>query len=173
MIQKRLVLTSLLINPIKGFESFVNAQIKNGLVPPESFLAPVLVTVSLLWRDTMTKITLIKANICLGLAYSFRGSVHYHHGRKHGSMQAYLVLEKELRILHLGPEAARKRLSHTGVEPEHRRPQSPHFLQQGHTSSNNATPPNSVTPHGQVLRHTNLWGPNLFRPPHHPFCLLR
>jgi hypothetical protein len=29
-----------------------------------------------------------------GLAYSFRGSVHYHHGGKSGMMQADLVLEK-------------------------------------------------------------------------------
>jgi hypothetical protein len=34
----------------------------------------------------------------LGLAYSFRGSVHYHHGRKHGSMQAGTVQE-ELEVL--------------------------------------------------------------------------
>jgi hypothetical protein len=33
----------------------------------------------------MTKATLIKENI--QVAYSFRGSVHYHHGRKHSSMQ--------------------------------------------------------------------------------------
>jgi hypothetical protein len=32
----------------------------------------------------MTKATLIKPNIPLKLAYSFRGSVHYHHGGKHG-----------------------------------------------------------------------------------------
>ena len=54
----------------------------------------------------MIKATLIKENISLGLAYSFRGSVHYHHGRKHGSMQADMVLEKELRVLHLDPQAA-------------------------------------------------------------------
>jgi hypothetical protein len=35
------------------------------------------------------------------MAYSFRGSVYYHHGRKHDNMQADMVLEKELRILHL------------------------------------------------------------------------
>jgi hypothetical protein len=38
----------------------------------------------------------------LGLVYRFRGLVHYHHGRKHGRVQADMVLEKELRILHLG-----------------------------------------------------------------------
>jgi hypothetical protein len=46
----------------------------------------------------MTSATLIKENISLGLAYSFRGLVSYHHSRKHGSMQADMVLEKELRF---------------------------------------------------------------------------
>jgi phenylalanyl-tRNA synthetase beta subunit len=50
----------------------------------------------------------------LELAYRFRGSVHYHHGGKHGSIQADVVLE-ELRVLHFDPKAARRRLSfHTG-----------------------------------------------------------
>ena len=61
----------------------------------------------------MTKASLIKANIYLGLAYSFKGLVHYPHGGKHGSIQADLVLE-ELRVLHLDPKAARKRLSSAG-----------------------------------------------------------
>ena len=59
----------------------------------------------------MIKATLIKANICLGLAYSFRGSVHYHHGRKHGNVQADMVLE-ELRVLHLDLKAAGDRMQH-------------------------------------------------------------
>jgi hypothetical protein len=42
----------------------------------------------------MTKATLIKANINLGLAYSFRGSVHYHHGGKDGSVQADIEQEE-------------------------------------------------------------------------------
>jgi hypothetical protein len=42
----------------------------------------------------------------LELAYNFRGSVHYHHGRKHGTMKADMVLQKELRVLHLDPQAA-------------------------------------------------------------------
>jgi hypothetical protein len=45
----------------------------------------------------------------LGLAYRFRGSVHYHHGRKHGSIQADMVLEKELRVLHLVLKANRRK----------------------------------------------------------------
>lgn len=36
----------------------------------------------------MTKVTLLKENISLELAYSFRDSVHYHHGRTHGSIYA-------------------------------------------------------------------------------------
>ena len=48
----------------------------------------------------MTTATLIKKAFNLGwLAYSFRGSVHYDHEEKHGSMQADVVLE--LRVLHL------------------------------------------------------------------------
>jgi hypothetical protein len=42
----------------------------------------------------------------LGLAYSFRGSVHYHPGGKHGGMQLDMVLEKELRGLYLDLQAA-------------------------------------------------------------------
>jgi hypothetical protein len=34
-----------------------------------------------LWIDIMTVASLIKDNISLGLAYSFRGSVHYHQGK--------------------------------------------------------------------------------------------
>jgi hypothetical protein len=55
----------------------------------------------------MTKTTLIKENIQLELAYKFRGSVHYHPGRKHDSIQAG-VMWKELRILHLVLKANRR-----------------------------------------------------------------
>lgn len=40
----------------------------------------------------MTKATFIKESISLGLTYSFRGLGHYHHDRKHGSLQADMVL---------------------------------------------------------------------------------
>jgi hypothetical protein len=49
----------------------------------------------------------------LGLAYSFRGSLHYHNGRKDGSVQVDIVPEKKLRVLHLDLMAVRKRLSPT------------------------------------------------------------
>jgi hypothetical protein len=35
------------------------------------------------------------------LAYRFRGAVHYHQGRKNGNIQASMVLEEDLRVLHL------------------------------------------------------------------------
>jgi hypothetical protein len=45
------------------------------------------------------------------MAYSIRVSVHYHHCKNGGSLQAGMVLEKKLRVLHLDPKAARRRLS--------------------------------------------------------------
>jgi hypothetical protein len=58
----------------------------------------------------MTKATLIKENIQMGLAYRFRGSLHYHQGRKHGSIQAGMVQE-ELTVLHLHLKVASGRLT--------------------------------------------------------------
>jgi hypothetical protein len=65
----------------------------------------------------MSKATLIKENIELRLAYSFsRGSVYHHHGEKYGGVQEDEVLVKELRVLHLDPQAAGS---------EHLRPHTP------------------------------------------------
>ena len=36
----------------------------------------------------------------MGLAYRFRGSVSYHHSRKHGSIEAVVALEEQ-RVLYL------------------------------------------------------------------------
>jgi hypothetical protein len=47
----------------------------------------------------------------LGLAYRFRGSVHYHHSKKNVSVQADTVLEKELRVLYLVLKATRRKLT--------------------------------------------------------------
>lgn len=93
-----------------------------------------------------------------------------------------MVLE-EHRALRLDPKAARKRLK---VDTEWKlsigdlkahpysatpRPR-PHLLEQGHTYSK-ATP-TPTRPHllivplpkGQTFKHKNLWGTNLFKPPH-------
>jgi len=59
----------------------------------------------------------------IGAGLQLRGLVYYCHGRKHGSMQADMVLGK-LRGLHLDPTA-------TGREPA---PIVTHLLQQAHTS---------------------------------------
>jgi hypothetical protein len=42
----------------------------------------------------------MKDNIYSVLAYRFGGSVHYHHGRKHGIVQEGIT-QKELRVLNL------------------------------------------------------------------------
>ena len=107
--------------------------------------------------------TLTKENIELGLAYSFRGLVHYHQGRKHGSIQADMVLEKKHRGLYLDLKAARRGLSLPyWADLEHRRrpPNStPHSdilpLTRLYTSSNKATPLNS-----SISQR-----PSIFKPP--------
>ena len=57
-----------------------------------------------------------------------------------------MVLEKELRVLHLDLKAARTRLSSAGSLEEAL--PSP----QRHTSSNKAIPPNSATPYGPSIQ---------------------
>jgi hypothetical protein len=49
--------------------------------------------------------TLIKEKHLIGSGLQFQSLVHYYHGRKHGCMQADMVLEKEPRVLHLNQEA--------------------------------------------------------------------
>ena len=100
----------------------------------------------------------------MGLAYSFRGLVRYHHGGKHGSVQADMVLERELRVLYLHSNAARKRVSPAlgslSVGPQSPPPTVTHFLQQGHTYSNKATP----TPTRSHLLIAPTPGPSIFKP---------
>jgi hypothetical protein len=47
----------------------------------------------------MTMATFMKNDFKWGQDYSFRGLVYYHHGEKHGGMQADMVLEKDMRTL--------------------------------------------------------------------------
>lgn len=47
-----------------------------------------------------------KGNISLGLVYRFKDLAYYHHGRKHGGVQADVVLEKEMRVLLLDLQTA-------------------------------------------------------------------
>lgn len=62
-----------------------------------SFL--VLLVFLSLRKDTLTKATLTKESIQLGLTYRFRGSAHCRHGN-HGGMQPDIVLDEELRVPH-------------------------------------------------------------------------
>ena len=59
----------------------------------------------------MTTTTLIREKHLNGVAYVFRGSGHYQHGT-HGVIWADMILEKELRVLHLGMEATGSGLRH-------------------------------------------------------------
>ena len=47
-----------------------------------------------------------KGKHLLGMAYTYRSLVHYRHGEKHESIQADIVLEKELRVLYFDSQAA-------------------------------------------------------------------
>ena len=47
-----------------------------------------------------------KGKYLTGAGLSFRGLVHYHLDRKHGSMQVDMELEGELRVLHLDLQTA-------------------------------------------------------------------
>jgi hypothetical protein len=94
----------------------------------------------------MTKATLIKENIELGLAYSFRDLVYYHHGGKHGGRQADMVLEEEQRILYHNLAGSREKTE--TLSPAFT---LTHFLQQGHAYSSKAIPVNSANSHGASI----------------------
>jgi hypothetical protein len=98
----------------------------------------------------VTEATLIKANISLGLAYRFRGSVHYHQGRKYGSIQAGMVQE-ELKLLPLVPKAARRRLA-----------SSPGGWDKGLKPHVHSDIPTLTRPYLQIVP---LPGPSIFKPP--------
>lgn len=74
----------------------------------------------------------------MGLAY--RDSMHYHHGKKHGRLQADIVLVKELRVLYMNQQAAGRERQWTWLE--HLKCQSLRpvklSLQQDHTYPNKA-----------------------------------
>jgi len=84
----------------------------------------------------------------------FKGSIHYHHGRKHCSVQADMMLEKVPRILHLDKDnqektaswAARRRVSSVLG-----RSTMMYFPQQVHTYANKVTHPNIAIFHGSKL----------------------
>ena len=100
------------------------------------------------------------------MAYSFRGSVHYHHGGNQGSSWgrhgAREGAESSTSWFSGSKRRGRLFCRQPGrgsflpwVEFEHSEPSKPiytvtHFLQQGYTYSNKATPPNGATSHGTV-----------------------
>jgi hypothetical protein len=113
--------------------------------------------------DTVTEATLKNYNISLGAGSQFQRFSPLSLWQEHGSIQADIVQEKELRVFCLDLKAARRELCSAGssfppwVELKHRtsKPLVRNFLQQGHTYSNKAITPTSVTSHG----------PSIFKPP--------
>lgn len=84
----------------------------------------------------------------MGLAYSYRDSVHYHHHcGKHGCVQAEMVLE-ELRVQHLDLKVPRRRITLARLEDvcegSKSTPTVSHYLQQVQIYSKDSAP-NSVT----------------------------
>ena len=77
-----------------------------------------------------------KGKHLIGAGLQFRDLVHYHHGGKHGSMQADMVLEKELRVLHIDLQAIGEAVTlglARACETSKLASTVTHFLQQGHT----------------------------------------
>jgi len=90
-----------------------------------------------------------------GWSIQFRGSVHYHHGGKHGSVQPGLV-HKELRVLHPDQHAAGWGAHWAWLEHLNLKVHS-----QWHTSSNKATP-TPTRPHLLIEPlPMGLWGPSI------------
>jgi hypothetical protein len=115
-----------------------NSLCRPGWPPTQKFACLCLPSAGIkgVCHHTRLTATLIKETIYLGLAYRFRGLVCYSHGRKHGSMQQSMVLERYLRGIHLNQQGAGRERHWAWLE--YLKPQSPplvtHFLQQGHTS---------------------------------------
>jgi hypothetical protein len=93
------------------------------------------------------------------MVYTFRSSVRYHHCRKHGSLQADIVLEV-LRVLHIHQKEARSRLTPRQLGGGSQNPQMTRYLHQDHKYLNKATPPNSVTSWVKHIQSTATSLPN-------------
>jgi hypothetical protein len=95
----------------------------------------------------------------VGLAYRCRGSVDYHHSRKHHSL---LQAGMALRVLYIFiqrkpgancPQAARRRISNQNATVTY-------CLKQGHTSFKKSTP----TPRRPHVLIVLLCGPSIYKP---------
>lgn len=121
----------------------------------------VLIRVLLLWRDTLAKADFIKT--FRGLAYSLRGSVHYHGlGQGELSWQAGMVLEEKLRVLDLDLKAAAGDCATLGIAWAYIRPQTHPY---GNTfPPTRPSPPIVPLPMDQAFIHVSQWGLSLFKP---------
>jgi hypothetical protein len=114
-----------------------------GKTPQKTTEEIVLVRVSLLWRDTVTKATMTKRKHLIGLTYSFRVQSIIITGSMEACRQTW-CWRKNWRVLHLDPKAARRRPDKLVLKPTST---VTHFFQQDHTYSNKVISPNSATAH--------------------------
>ena len=100
----------------------------------------------------------------MGLAYRFRGFkslFHYHHGGKHSSVQAAMVLEMEPRVLHL-IHRQQKTVCLTWHSLS-----IYDFKACPHSDALLPTRPHLIIaplPMGQTFKHISLWRPYLHKP---------
>lgn len=90
----------------------------------------------LLWSDTRTKTTFMKGTFNWELGYSFRGLIHYHHGRKHGSTHGTRAADESYSLVLRLRELYWPWLGLWNLKA--------HL--QWHTSSNKTTTPNHLNP---------------------------
>lgn len=104
----------------------------------------------------MTQATLIRTLSWIWLTGS-EVSVHYHHSRKYGSVNAGMALEKLSASTSWSQGSQEKTVSQAARRSVSKpTPTVMHFLQQGHTYLNKATLPNIAASHG----------PSIFKPLH-------
>jgi hypothetical protein len=92
----------------------------------------------------VAKAILIKENLSLELAYSFRGLVHYRHGGEHGRYGAGGGTESSTSR---SSGVSVSRLAELEQETSTPTPTVTHFLQQSYAYFSKTTLPNSAAPH--------------------------
>jgi hypothetical protein len=99
-----------------------------------------------------------KGKHLIGASLQFRSLVHSHHGEKHGCAQTDMVLQKELRVLHLDPWAAGD-CSHSGCSWN-----IGNLKAHPHSNTLPPTTPYFLIVPFPMAKHSNmrLWGPYLF-----------
>ena len=89
----------------------------------------------------------------MGLAYRFRGLVHYHQGTKHGRVPAGMALEREMKVLFPGcfQNKTESHSPYLGLHSDILPPTRPQLTI-------------APLPEPRIFKHRSLGGPNPFKP---------